>query len=100
LAQIFSAPTLQRSNNFPGLHVLIPKVIAMNLNPLYLKLLQDSHDNMFGIINQEIALLQKYIDPASNMSEKEALSELIGILDNADILKKLKLAQHVIDIKP
>lgn len=67
----------------------------MNVDPLYLKLLQESNQNLTDIVNECIYALSRNIQ--YNLSDSETLKEIITILDKAEVIKKLDIAQMLND---
>jgi hypothetical protein len=67
----------------------------VNIDPLYIKLLQDSNKNLTEIVNECIYALSRQI--MYNLSDAETLKEIISVLDQADVLKKLDIAEKLND---
>lgn len=65
----------------------------MNVDPLYLKLLQESNKNLTEIVNECIYALSRYIQ--YNLSDTEALQEIISVLDKNEVIKKLDIAEKL-----
>lgn len=51
-------------------------------------------DYMHNTVKRCISVLQSYLPP-DGISDKDAISELLGILDNAEIVKELKDAEKL-----
>lgn len=60
--------------------------------------LYQSNAFMTAKVNACIGVVQHYIIPDSGISPEAALSEIIGLLDNAEIVEKLAASKALIAI--
>jgi hypothetical protein len=56
----------------------------------------ESNIYMTGVVEKCIAVLQEYIVPDSKLDSWNAINELLGILDNAEIVKGLEFSKTAI----